>query len=274
MVKDVTIIKPKKSFTLADLKEVWAYRQLFYTFAWRDVKVKYKQTVIGVAWAVIQPFVMMVVFSVVFGRIAGISSEGIPYPIFSYSGLLFWNYFSNSLGAMSGSLVGSQSILQKIYFPRLILPFSSTLVNLVDFFFAFLIFIGLMAYYHFTPSFLGILLLLPALILTILAFTGLGLLLAAVNVKYRDVRYALPFFLQILIFVTPVIYPTSILGKYQWLWYFNPMTGIIEMVRASLLLANPVRWDLVGASFLISIILCAIGISYFNSTEKYFADIV
>jgi len=272
--KTITVIKPKKTFTLADLKEIWEYRLLFATFAWRDVKVKYKQTLIGVAWAIIQPFVMMVVFSVIFGKLARIPSEGIPYPIFAYSGLLFWNYFSSSLGAMSGSLVGNQSILQKIYFPRLIVPFSSALVNLVDFGFASLVLAGLMIYYRFAPSLSGLLLLIPALLCTTLAFSGLGLLLASINVKYRDVRYALPFFLQLLIFVTPVIYPTSILGKYQWLWYLNPMTGIIEMMRAALLGIHAMPWGMVVVSITLSSILFIIGVSYFNSTEKYFADLV
>ena len=267
------VIKQKKGFTLG-LKELWLYRELFYFLAWRDIKVRYKQTVLGILWAVLQPFLTMVVFSIFFGRIAGIATEGIPYPIFAYSGLLFWNYFSSSLGSASGSLVSSQGIIQKIYFPRLILPLSSTIVHLVDFFFAGLVFIGLMFYYHFTPTLIGISLIIPCLLITFLSFAGLGLAFSAINVKYRDVRYALPFFIQLLIFVTPVIYPTSILGKYQWLWYLNPMSGVIETMRAGLLGVGTINWMLLASSVFLSILLFILGILYFKKTEKFFADII
>jgi len=268
------IIKPKKGLANLDLRELWHYRELFYFLAWRDIKIRYKQTVLGILWAVIQPFLTMVVFSIFFGKVAGIASEDIPYPIFAYTGLIFWTFFSSSLSSASTSLVSNQGLIQKIYFPRLILPLSSTIVHLIDFFFAAIIFIGLMAYYHFSPTFIGILLIIPCLLITFLAFSGLGLVFSAINVKYRDVRYALPFFIQLLIFVTPVIYPTSILGKHQWLWYLNPMSGVIETMRAGLLGVGTINWRLFASSALLSILLFVLGILYFKKTEKFFADII
>ncbi len=272
-MKKEIIIKPKKGFTVG-LKELWLYRELFYFLAWRDIKVRYKQTVLGILWAILQPFLTMIVFSIFFGRIAGIASGDIPYPIFAYVGLLFWNYFANSLSSASGSLVANQGLIQKVYFPRLIMPLAVTIVYLVDFFFAGLIFVGLMFYFNFSPTLIGVLMLLPCLIITFLAFSGLGLIFSAINVKYRDVRYALPFFIQLLIFVTPVIYPTSILGKYQWLWYLNPMSGVIETMRAGLLGTGVINWSLLITSLLFGIILFIFGIIYFRKTEKFFADII
>ena len=266
------IIKPKKSFSI-DFKELWYFREIFYSLALRDIKVRYKQTVIGILWAILQPFLMMVVFSVFFGKLAGISSGDVPYPIFAFAGLIFWNYFSSSLSSASNSLVSNQAIIQKIYFPRLIVPISSTAVYLLDFVLSLIIFAGLLIYYKFTPSFIGVLIILPALLISFLASNGLGLFLASVNVKYRDVRYALPFFIQMLLFVTPVIYPSNVLGKYQWLWYLNPMSGVIEAIRGGFL-GGIINWQLFGASLLVSIGLFIIGAIYFNKTEKYFADVI
>lgn len=267
------IIRPKKAFSL-NMKELFAYRELFLTLAQRDIKVRYKQTAIGILWAVLQPLILMVVFSVFFGKIAGISSGSTPYPIFVYSGLLFWDFFSNSLNASSGSLVSNQAIIQKIYFPRLIIPVASTLVFLLDFIFSGIIFIGLLIYYGSTPSIIGISMVIPALVITFLTSLGIGLFFAALNVKYRDVRYVLPFFIQILLFVTPVIYPPSVLGKFQWLWYLNPMSGVIDTMRSGLLGIGLINWHLFASAGAVSIVLFAIGLLYFNKTEKYFADIV
>lgn len=268
-----TIIEPKSRFTF-NLKEFWSYRELLYFLAWRDFKIRYKQTILGILWAIIQPFLTMVVFSIFFGRVAGISAGDIPYPIFVYTGLLFWSYFSNSLNSSSFSLLGGKNFIQKVYFPRLILPFSVTIVFLVDFFFAGLILVGLMFYYNFIPSLIGVLLILPCLLITFLVSVGLGLILSAINVKYRDVRYALPLFFQLLIFVTPVIYPTSILGKYQWLWYFNPMTGVIETMRAGLLGTGAIDWFLLSTSAIFGIIIFFLGMIYFRKSENYFADLI
>lgn len=267
------VIKPKKIFSL-NLKEIWRFRELFFALSARDIKVRYKQTAIGVLWAVLQPFILMIVFSVFFGRVAGIKTDGIPYPIFVYSGLLFWNYFSNALSAASGSMVANQAIVQKIYFPRIILPISSTIVFLLDFIFASLIFAGLMFYYGFSPTFTGLLLVVPALLITTFTFLGIGLFFASVNVKYRDVRYVLPFFIQLLLFVTPVIYPPSVLGQYQWLWYLNPMSGVIDVMRDGLLAIGPINWSLFGASALVSVAMFIFGVIYFKKTERYFADLV
>lgn len=267
-------IKPIKGFNNINLKEIWQYRELFYFLAWRDIKVRYKQTVIGILWAILQSFLTMVIFTIFFGKIAGISTARVPYPIFVYTGLLFWNYFSNSLGSASGALISSQAIIQKIYFPKIIMPIASTLVFFVDFLFASTIFIALMVFYHFFPTLLGVLLVIPSLIITFLSFSGLGLIFSAINVRYRDVRYALPFFIQLLIFVTPVIYPTSILGKYQWLWYFNPMSGVIETMRAGLLGVGAINWGFFAFSALLSIFLFFIGILYFKRSERFFADLI
>jgi len=267
-------IKPIKGLSRLNLTELWQYRELFYFLAWRDIKVRYKQTIIGILWAILQPFLTMVVFSIFFSRVAGISSGNIPYPIFIYTGLLFWNYFSNSLNAASGSLIAEQAVIKKIYFPKIIMPLASTLVYLIDFAFAVIILIGMMLYYHFSPTLLGIALLIPALIITFLSFSGLGLIFSAVNVKYRDVRYVLPFFTQLLIFITPVIYATSILGKYQWLWYLNPMSGVIETMRAGLLGIGTINWGLFSSSLILSILLFCFGIFYFKKSEKNFADLI
>lgn len=257
-----------------DLKELWRFRELFYFLAMRDIKIRYKQTSIGVVWAVLQPFLTMIIFSVFFGRVAGISGGKIPYPIFVYSGLLFWNYFSSSLSTASNSLVAEQNIIQKVYFPKIIIPLASTLVFLLDFVFAFIVFIGLMFYYHFSPTLVGILVIVPALAVTFLSFSGLGLIFSSVNVKYRDVRYALPFFIQLLVFLTPVIYPSSILGRHQWLLYLNPMSGVIETMRAGLLGVGAINWFIFGTSALLSILLFALGLFYFKRSESFFADVI
>ncbi len=267
-------IKPIKGFINIDLKELWRYRELFYFLSWRDIKVRYKQTAIGIIWAALQPILTMVIFSIFFGRVTGISSGEIPYPIFVYSGILFWNYFSNSLSTASNSLISSRAIIQKIYFPKIIIPLSSTLVFLVDFLFASIVFVGLMLYYHFPLTLIGISLVIPSLVITFLNFSGLGLIFSAINVKYRDVRYALPFFIQLLVFLTPVIYPASILGKYQWLWYLNPMSGVIETMRAGLLGVGEINWNLFAFSFLLSILLFFVGLLYFKRSERFFADVI
>ena len=267
-------IKPIKGFINIDLKELWRYRELFYFLSWRDIKVRYKQTVMGIVWAALQPFLTMVIFSIFFGRVAGISSGEIPYPIFVYSGLLFWDYFSNSLSTASQSLISNQALIQKVYFPKIIIPLASTLVFLLDFLFASIVFVGLMLYYHFFPTLIGILLIIPSLIITFLSFSGLGLIFSSINVKYRDVRYALPFFIQLLVFLTPVIYPASILGKYQWLWYLNPMSGVIETMRAGLLGVGAINWGLFAFSILLSILLFFIGVLYFERSERFFADVI
>jgi len=269
-----TIIRPKKNFSLNDIKELWQYRELMYFFTWRDLKVRYKQTVIGVAWAIFQPFITMVVFSVFFGKLAKIPSDNIPYPIFVYVGLLIWQFFSSALSDTSTCLISNQPIITKVYFPRLILPISNVLTKLVDFFVASIILVGLMIYYHYTPNLIGLLILPLLLFISFLAAVGGGLFLAAINVKYRDVRYVLPFFIQILLFLTPVIYPASIAGKYSWILALNPMTGVIKAAHAAILGNAPINWLLLFISFIATGILFIIGIIFFKKTERYFADII
>lgn len=269
------VIKPKKGLSNVDVKELWRYRELFYFLAWRDVKVRYKQTVFGVGWAILQPLTMMVVFSVIFGGMAKIPSDNIPYPIFVYTGLLLWNLFSASLGGISQSLIGNAAIIQKVYVPKLIITTSSVLVYLIDFFFASLVLVGIMIYYKFLPNFQGLVFLPFTLLITIVAALGLGLFLAALNVRYRDIRYILPFFIQLLIFVTPVIYPISIVPeKFRWVLSLNPMTGAIETFKAAFLGTGSIDWIGLLLSIGVSIVLFLLGLWYFLKTEKVFADVI
>ncbi len=270
----LTIIKPKKTFSWEDFREIWRYKELLYFFTWKDFKVRYKQTAIGVLWAVFQPFMTMVVFTIFFGRLAKMPSDGIPYPIFVYAGLLFWQFFSSALTQTSSSLISNANIITKVYFPRLILPISGVLTKFVDFFIAAIILVGMMVYYGYTPSLIGMLIMPLLLFITFMAAVGGGLFLASINVKYRDVRYVLPYFIQMMLFVTPVIYPASIAGKYSWILALNPMTGVIKAVRAGLFGNAPINWDLLGISLVAVSILFVIGVIFFKKTERYFADIV
>jgi lipopolysaccharide transport system permease protein len=239
---------------------------------WRDVKVRYKQTALGVAWAVIQPFFTMLIFTIFFGRLAAIPSDNIPYPIFAYAGLLPWTFFSNAVTNSSNSLVGSSHLITKVYFPRLIIPAATVGAGLVDFAVAFVVFIPLMAYYHIMPSW-QMLMLLPLLMLATILALGVGMWTSAVNVKYRDVRYALPFLIQLWMFVSPIIYPASMLKRWQWLLAFNPLTGIIEGFRAALL-GGAFDWRSIALSTLMALAIL-VGAAYsFRRMEKRFADIV
>lgn len=271
----LTVIRPPRGWFRIDVKELWAFRELAYFFVWRDLKVRYKQTALGALWAILQPFVAMVVFSVFFGKLARMPSDGIPYPIFVYSGLILWNYFSFSLSHAAGSMVENAGIIKKIYFPRLIIPIASSLTGLVDFVIAILILVGLMAYYRFVPS-PAVLLYLPALlVITFLTAVGVGSFLASVNVKYRDVRYAMPFFIQMLLFVTPVIYPISIVGeRFRWLLALNPMSSVIETVRGLLFRGGAIDSAMLLFSSGIALTLFVFGVMYFRRTEQFFADII
>lgn len=274
MESPTTIIRPKKIFSFSELREVWKYRELLYFFTWRDLKVRYKQTAIGVLWAIFQPFITMVVFTVFFGGLLNIPSDGVPYPIFVYTGLLFWQFFSSALSDTSNVLITNQSIITKVYFPRLILPLSTVATKFIDFAIAAVILVGMMIYYGYTPNLIGLLILPLLLLITFMASTGLGLFLASINVKYRDVRYVLPFFIQILMFLTPVIYPAGIAGKYSWILALNPMMGVIQSARAALLGTTVLNWTLVGVSLIATFVLMIIGIYTFKKTERYFADII
>jgi lipopolysaccharide transport system permease protein len=256
------------------VRELWDYRELLYFFAWRDIKVRYKQTVVGIAWAIFQPLMTMVVFSLVFGKLADLPSDGIPYPVFVYSGLLIWQFFSTSLSDASTTLVSNASIVTKVYFPRLLLPIADSVTKLVDTFFAAIVLAGLMIYYGYLPSPSHLLILPVLFLIAFMTAEGAGLILSSINVKYRDVRYALPYFIQMLIFITPVIYPTSIAGKYEWILQLNPMAAVIENARAALLNTSAINWSELLISALISTVLFVIGVIVFKKTERYFADVV
>ncbi|MBN1755104.1 ABC transporter permease [bacterium] len=272
-VKELTKIKPQKGLIGVNLKELYRYRELLFTLTMRDIKVRYKQTVIGGIWAVLQPFLTMVVFTLFFGKVVKIPSEGIPYALFSYSGLLLWTYFANSVTKASNSLISNTNLISKIYFPRLLIPLSSTMVGLLDYLIAFILVFGMMIYYRFLPP-LTILLVPVILFFTWMFAAGLSFWLSAINVKYRDVRYVVPFFVQLLLFMTPVIYPVSIAGKYRWLLMLNPMTGFIEAHRAMLIGHQPINYGMVGISISITVALFIGGLVYFRSVERYFADII
>lgn len=273
-MNNLTIIRPKKIFSFADIREIWEYKELLYFFTWRDLKVRYKQTFVGVAWSIFQPFFTMVVFSVFFGKMLSVPSDNVPYPIFVYTGLLFWQFFSAGLSETSNVLIANQSIITKVYFPRLVLPLSAVFTKFIDFIIAAVILGGMMIYYGYSPSLIGLLVLPILLMITFMAAVGGGLVLAAFNVKYRDVRFILPFFIQILLFVTPVIYPASVAGKYSWLLAINPMTGVIQTARAALLGTAVINWTLVAISFVATAFLLAIGTVYFKKVERYFADLI
>lgn len=269
------IIKPYAGLIKMDFAELWRYRELFLIFVWRDIKVRYKQTAIGIMWAIFQPLLTMIIFTLFFGRLASMPSDNIPYPIFVYSGLLLWNYYSSALTSSSNSLVENESIVKKIYFPRLILPLSATITPAVDFIIAQIILFVLMFIYHYSPDLYGLILIPVMLFISFISAFGLGMFFAAVNVKYRDVRYALPFFIQTLMFVTPVIYPISMIpDRYQWIAYLNPMTGVISLSRSTLLHSGQTDITLVLISLASSMVMLLFGVTYFRHTEKYFADIL
>jgi homopolymeric O-antigen transport system permease protein len=270
----LTIIEPKKGWVPIDLREIWDYRELLYFLTKRDIKVRYKQTVLGGLWAIIQPAFTMIVFTLFFGRLAKMPSDGIPYPIFVYAGLLPWTYFANAVAASGNSLVGSANLITKVYFPRIMVPASASLAGLLDFAVAVLVLVVLMVYYRFLPG--ACILLFPFLVaLTFLCAVGVGLWLSALNVQYRDIRYVIPFLIQIWLFLSPVIYPVSLVkDKYQWLLALNPMGGVIHAYRASLLGHRPIDWSLLAVSALIILALFIGGLGYFKRMERTFADVV
>lgn len=273
MSEIIRIIEPKKGLRLIDFTELWEYRELFWAFILRDLKVRYKQTLIGALWAIIQPLSTMLVFSFFFGSVAKISSDGVPYPIFSYSGLILWTYFTTSLSSANSSMIGSSALITKVYFPRVIIPLASTLTGIVDYFISGLVLVILFLYFKIVPS--PSIFLLPFIVFTTwILVSGLGMFLAALNVKYHDVKYAVPFLIQLMLFFTPVIYPLSIAPNYRGYLMLNPMTGIMEAHRALMLGNASVNLYLLGSSIIMSIIIFILGALYFKSVEKYFADII
>ena len=271
----VTIIEPSKGWIAINWKDLWKYRELLYFLTWRDIKVRYKQTVLGALWAIIQPFMSMVVFTIFFGRLAGLDKKtgDIPYPIFVYAGLLPWNLFSQSLGRCGQSVVGSAHLITKVYFPRLIIPLSSVGTCLVDFAVSFIILVALMFYYSVWPS-ISIVLILPLIVFTVVAALGVGMLLSALNVAYRDIGYVIPFIVQLWFFATPVIYPLNMVPKkWQWVMSLNPLTGIIEGYRSAIL-GTAFDWANLGVSVSVAVVAFLAGMLYFRRVERRFADIV
>jgi lipopolysaccharide transport system permease protein len=269
----VTFIRPAKGWFHLGLKELWEYHELLFFLAWRDIKVRYKQTMLGATWAIIQPFCTMVVFSIFFGKLGKIPSDGIPYPIFSFVALVPWTFFASSLAQSSNSLVSSANLLKKIYFPRLIIPISAVSSHLIDFFFAFLVLLGMMVYYHVSPT--PAVVWLPLfLLLALITSLGVGLWLSAMNIKYRDIKYTIPFLSQIWMFMTPIAYPSSLLPEpWRSLYGINPMAGVVEGFRWALLGSATHPGPMLIVSSLVSIIILFSGVLYFRKMERTFADI-
>ena len=271
---DITIITPSRGWRLINFRELIRYRELLYFLTWRDIKVRYKQTLLGATWAVLQPFFTMVIFTLFFGKIAKLPSDGTPYPIFYYSGLLLWTYFANGVSFSASSLVGGANLITKIYFPRLLMPIASTIAGLLDYLIALSILVVMMFWYHVTPT--VTILLLPFLVLCgFMAATGVGLWLSALNVKYRDIRYVIPFLIQLWLFATPVIYPSSMLPeRFRWILSLNPMGGVIEAHRACILGNKPIDWNSLLISVGMILLIFISGAFYFRRMERSFADII
>ena len=267
-------IEPSRGWISLKLHELWEYRELLYFLAWRDIKVRYKQTVLGAAWAIIQPFFTMVVFSIFFGRLAGIPSDGVPYPIFSYAALVPWTFFANSLNQSSSSLVSSANLIQKVYFPRLAVPIAAVLSGVVDFVLAFLVLLGMMLYYDLMPTLNS--LWLPAFfVLALVTSLGVGLWFSAMNVRFRDIRYAVPFLIQFWMFATPIAYPSSLLSEpWRTLYGLNPMVGVVEGFRWGLLGTSTAPGPIIALSSLMAVAILVGGAFYFRRVEKTFADVV
>ena len=268
-----TVIQPGRGWTGLPLRDLWDYRDLLYFLIWRDIKVRYAQSVLGIGWALVQPVFYMVVFIIVFGRLAKIGSDGAPYAIFSYAALVPWTYFANALAETTGSLLASTGMLTKVYFPRLVIPLSSTLAKLVDFTIAFLLLFGFMAWYRIAPG--PTILVIPLLILLmILTASGLGMWLTALAIQYRDIKYGINFLVQLLMYASPVAYPASLIpDQYRLLYAINPMVGVMEGFRSALLDTNPMPWDMLAVGGMVAVAVSVSGMFYFQRMERVFADV-
>lgn len=268
------VIEPTRGWVSLQLADLWRYRELLYFLVWRDVKVRYKQTILGAAWAIIQPFFTMVVFSVFFGKLAKMPSDGVPYPIFAYAALVPWTFFSSALTQSSNSLVGSANLITKVYFPRLVIPLASALSPLPDFAIAFVVLLGMMLYFGTVPT-AAILFLPLLLLLAFITALGVGLWLSALNVQYRDVRYAVPFLTQFWLFATPVAYPSSLFQRHwQAVYALNPMVGVVEGFRWALLGTHTAPGLMLLVSSMAATVILITGAYYFRRMEKTFADVV
>jgi lipopolysaccharide transport system permease protein len=268
------VIVPAVGWRISELREVWAYRELLYFLAWKDLKLRYKQTVLGAGWALLQPLATTVVFAVFFGRLGGLPSDGIPYPLFAFAGLLPWTLFAQAVTQSSQSLVAHQDLVTKVYFPRLLVVLAPLGVALVDFAVAFVVLVAMMLWYGLAPS--PALIALPAVLaLGVLTAATVGVWLAAANVRYRDVRYVLPFVINLWLFASPVAYPASLVPeRWRWLYGLNPMTGVIEGFRWTLLGVSAPPWDVVSASSAMTLLLLVGGLACFRHLERTFADVV
>jgi lipopolysaccharide transport system permease protein len=268
------IIEPSARFPRVDLRELWAYRGLFFFLVWRDVKVRYAQTVLGAGWAVLQPVLTMLVFTVVFGWLARIPSDGVPYPLFSLAALVPWTYFSTALTGASTSLVSSTNLLTKVYFPRLVIPFAPVLAGLVDFAIAFAVLLLMMLGYGVIPSASAMVLIPLLLLVMVMTAAGIGCWLAALNIQYRDFRYVVPFLVQVWMYASPIVYPASLVpDRFRPAYALNPMVGVIEGFRSVLLGTGAVAWSTIGVSALTAVLLFVFGALYFRRTERIFADV-
>ena len=265
-------IRPVRGWSGPRLRDLWAYRELAFFLTWRDISVRYKQTALGASWALIQPFMTMLVFSIFFGRLGKIPSDGLPYPLFAFCALLPWQLFANSLGEAGNSLVSNQALITKVYFPRLVMPISATLSGLVDFAIAFLLLLAMMAYYHVAPT--AAVWTLPLFVLLALVTAlGAGLWLSALNVQYRDVRYTIPFLTQFWLFATPIAYPSSLVPeRWRALYGLNPMAGVVEGFRWALLGSGNAPGPMVAVSVVASVVMLVTGLFYFTRMERTFAD--
>lgn len=273
-VVPTTRVERSSGWRNLELKELWRHRELLYFLTWRDIKVRYKQTALGAAWAVLQPFLTMVVFSVVFGKLVKVKSEGVPYPIFSFAALLPWTYFSNALTLGANSVIVTPDLITKVYFPRVVMPAAAVLAGLLDFAVAFLVLVGMMLFYGVTPG-PQLVLVIPLLLLTVLTALAVALWLSALNVEYRDVQYVLPFLTQLWLFATPVVYPSSLLGEpLRTVLGLNPMAGVVEGFRWALLGTRPAPGLLLVASAGTALLLFAGGLIYFRRVEDRFADVI
>lgn len=268
------VIEPKRSYFGINLRELWNYHELLYFLAWRDIKVRYKQTILGVLWAILQPLLMMLLFSLFFGKLAGLPSDGVPYPLFAFAGLLPWTFFASAATTSGNSIVNSSNLITKVYFPRLLVPTAAVVAALIDFAITFIVLGALLVYYRVTITWS--ILMLPVLIAMLTIVTlAFGVLMSALNVKYRDIKFALPFLIQLWFFASPIIYPSSMVPEgWRWILALNPMTGIIEGFRASLFARKPFDWMMIMISAAVSLLLLLCAVVTFKRMEKTFADIV
>ncbi|HSB11835.1 MAG TPA: ABC transporter permease [Blastocatellia bacterium] len=271
--KPVVVIEARKSWAPLNLRDLWACRELLYFLMWRDIKVRYKQTILGAAWAIIQPLATMIIFTYFFGMLARVPTEGVPAPIFFYTGLLLWTFFSNGVSSGANSLIGNSNLITKVYFPRLIIPAAAVGAGLLDFAIASVLLIPLLVYYGFAVTW-SYLLILPLILLTTLFALGVGIWFSALNVKYRDVRYALPFVIQIWMFVSPIIYPSSMVpDEWRWVYALNPLVGIVEAFRG-VFFGRAFSIGVLGYSCAVALVMLVYASYMFRRMERSFAEVI